>query len=591
MLKGSFKVDPIKKEAAVKYFETLIKNTKDKNGNFINADLTKEGIRRLAAQKVDDILLFGTEGSSPVGRINSIAKISSPDGIIKEKQVIPKVIQDLLGKVNNPINIITDTVTKQAELLSHLYTHKNILKEGLKSGWIVKNKEDFALKGVQKDVVKTLEPIIKIARTSNIDIGKIYSTAEGGNYYTTKEIAGAIASDALATDFLLQWAPVKYMLAAKTTAQLSKTVLSLMTQTRNFETAMFFSLMQGHIGGRASVLEAMKFTFGEVIGSTGKINPIALRKKFTEWSEVGVIDSSIVTGEVDQLFKRLMKSPIFSKATELYQASDNVWKAYGYEFTKSQMLGAIPIRGVSVNNAKKLGFRVEPGRTVDYNWKDLVSSQFDEVFISAKYIRDVYPNYNLVPTIVKNWRRLPMGNFVAFRSENIRNVFNTMAYSLREMSSMNPYLRQMGARRMVGLNATLYGIQESLSFATNILTGIDEKWLKKYQRWFSPYYNKNSTIFPMSKMDEKTKKFWTMNWSREQPYEGLQDAMENVFQDLFNPNDSDEAIAKRFFKGFIYDWEEDTPGAIYQVFEPFQKYQCIWQLILTQQLLLMQVKF
>ena len=606
IFQGSFKVDPIKKEAAVKYFETLIKNTKDKNGNFINADLTKEGIRRLAAQKVDDILLFGTEGSSPVGRINSIAKISSPDGIIKEKQVIPKVIQDLLGKVNNPINIITDTVTKQAELLSHLYTHKNILKEGLKSGWIVKNKEDFALKGVQKDVVKTLEPIIKIARTSNIDIGKIYSTAEGGNYYTTKEIAGAIASDALATDFLLQWAPVKYMLAAKTTAQLSKTVLSLMTQTRNFETAMFFSLMQGHIGGRASVLEAMKFTFGEVIGSTGKINPIALRKKFTEWSEVGVIDSSIVTGEVeaiigdivkgkyvntDQLFKRLMKSPIFSKATELYQASDNVWKAYGYEFTKSQMLGAIPIRGVSVNNAKKLGFRVEPGRTVDYNWKDLVSSQFDEVFkmrwnpmkidgsektygdalkeISAKYIRDVYPNYNLVPSLVKNWRRLPMGNFVAFRSENIRNVFNTMAYSLREMSSMNPYLRQMGARRMVGLNATLYGIQESLSFATNILTGIDEKWLKKYQRWFSPYYNKNSTIFPMSKMDEKTKKFWTMNWSREQPYEGLQDAMENVFQDLFNPNDSDEAIAKRFFKGFIYDWEEDTPGAIYQVFEPF----------------------
>ena len=61
--------------------------------------------------------------------------------------------------------------------------------------------------------------------------------------------------------------------------------------------------------------------------------------------------------------------------------------------------------------------------------------------ISAKYIKDVYPNYNLVPSLVKNWRRLPLGNFVAFRSENIRNVFNTMAYSLREMGSSNPFLR------------------------------------------------------------------------------------------------------------------------------------------------------
>ena len=42
-----------------------------------------------------------------------------------------------MGKVNNPITVITDTVTQQAQLLSHLFTHRQILKEGLKSGWIV----------------------------------------------------------------------------------------------------------------------------------------------------------------------------------------------------------------------------------------------------------------------------------------------------------------------------------------------------------------------------------------------------------------------------------------------------------------------
>jgi len=597
IFQSSFKPDPKKMEAAVKYFKGLLKKT--------NPKATENELNRLASQKVDDIIKFGQEGSNPTSRLNAITKLVTPDGILKSKQVIPKVITDLMGKVNNPINIITDTVVKQAELLSHLHTHRSILREGLRSGWIVDDPAKFAMQGVQKEVAAGLVPIAKIARTSNIDIGKIYTAKKGGNYFTTPPIANAIASDALATDVLLQWAPYKAMLAAKTTAQLSKTVLSLMTQTRNFETAMFFSLMQGHVGSRASVLEAMKYTFGEVLGATGKVNPIALRRKLTEWSEVGVIDSSIVVKEVeaiigditkgvyantDDLFKSLMKTPLFRGATEIYAASDNVWKAYGYEFTKSQLIPAIPIRGLTVTQANKLGYVVEKGRTVDYKWADLVSNQFREVFkmrwdplnidgsaktysqaikeIAAKYIKDVYPNYNLVPSLVKNWRRLPLGNFIAFRSENIRNVFNTMAYSLREMGSSNPYLRQMGSRRMVGLYATMYGLQEGLSVATNALTNIDQDFLKKYQRWFSPWYDKNSTLFPLSKIDPETKKFWTLNWSREQPYEGLQDALEQVFSEL-KGDDSDEAIAKRFFNAFFYNIEENKPGGIYLTLEPF----------------------
>ena len=127
--------------------------------------------------------------------------------------------------------------------------------------------------------------------------------------------------------------------------------------------------------------------------------------------------------------------------------------------------------------------------------------------IAAKYIVDVYPNYNMVPSIVRNWRRLPVGNFVAFRSETIRNIYNTLAYGTRELTSSNPFLRQMGARRLIGLNATLYGFQEGLFAATGAITNIDEEFIKKYQRWFSPWYDKNSTIYPISKMrDDKT--FW-----------------------------------------------------------------------------------
>ena len=608
IFQGSFKPDQAKLNAATAYFVDLIKKQVPKYKNAKPDSKLGQEVSRLASQKVDELLQYGKEGSSPFKRLQAITALVSPDKILRKKQALPKVIEDLMGKIDDPMQIIMDTVTKQAELLSHLFTHKNILKEGLRSGWIVTNPAEFAMKGVQESVARSLVPIVKIARTSNIDIGKIYTPSvakKSGNYFTTPAIAEAIASDALATDIVLQWGWYKGVMAAKTTAQLSKTVLSLMTQARNFETAMFFSIMQGHVGSNASVMEAMKFVFGDVIGR-GKINPIAMRRKLTEWTDVGILDTSIVAGEVeaviadiakskyastDQLFKALMNNPIFRKATEFYQGSDSVWKAYGYEFTKSQLVSAIPIRGLTVKQARDLGYVVEKGRTVDYKWSDLVSNQFREVFgmkwnplkidgvektygdglkeIAAKYIKDTYPNYNIVPTLVQNWRRLPMGNFIAFRSENIRNIYNTMAYSMREMSSMNPFLRRMGARRMVGLTTTLYGLEEGLRAFTGALTNIDEEWMRKYQRWFSPWYDKTSTLFPVSKMDPETKKFWSLNWTREQPYEGVQDAFAQMNKEMFNPVKDDMSLGKRFFNGFFYNFEEDTPGGLFLLFEPF----------------------
>jgi len=144
-----------------------------------------------------------------------------------------------------------------------------------------------------------------------------------------------------------------------------------------------------------------------------------------------------------------------------------------------------------------------------------------------------------------------------------------MVYSMRELSSSNPFLRQMGAKRMVGLSTTLYGIEEGLRAFTGALTNIDEEWMKKYQRWFSPWYDKTSTLFPVSKVDPITRKFWTLNWTREQPYEGVQDAFAVMFSQLFNPINDDEAMFVRFGKAFFYDFEEDKPGGLTLLFEPF----------------------
>ena len=144
-----------------------------------------------------------------------------------------------------------------------------------------------------------------------------------------------------------------------------------------------------------------------------------------------------------------------------------------------------------------------------------------------------------------------------------------MVYSSREMSSMNPFLRQMGAKRMLGLTATLYGLEEGLRAFTGALSNIDEEWMKKYQRWFSPYYDKTATLFPVSKMDPETKRFWSLNWTREQPYEGVQDAMAVFFQEMLNPLQDDAAWGKRLYNALFYNVAEEKPGSLYLMFEPF----------------------
>jgi hypothetical protein len=600
IFEGGFRPTEALKNKAVEYFVNLLKSTRPMFKNAKEGSQRWGQLQRLASQQVDDILRIGEEGSSPHQRLAAIQKIVAPAGILAEKRGLPTVIEELMGKVGDPRNIIVNTVGKQADLLGHLRMHQMIAKTGVNK-IIFKDQASAAALGV----TRKLMPIDTGAVPLQIDLSKMYTYRVGKEtrqYLTTPEIAAELMGDALGTDFLLNSTAYKSFLAAKTTAQLSKTVLSLMTQTRNFETAMFFSMLNGHIGRKASVLDAMKLTFGEVLG---KGNPDVMRKKLTEYLKYEVTDSSIVAQEVemvmkdiisnkftttDQLFKFLLNNPVFRKATEFYQASDNVWKAYGYEFTKSQLFAAIPKLGLSVNGARKLGFDIAKRRTKDFTWQELMATEFKNVFqrtwnpknfdgttktwneavseMSGQYIKNVYPNYGMVPRIVRNWRRLPMGNFVAFQSEIIRNIFNASSFALREMSSANPFIRQMGARRMLGTFMTLYGFQKGMSVATTAFTNIDEDFLKRYQRFISPEWAKNHTLYAISKM-QADKSFWTIDWSAEQPFESAIGAFSSMLDALFDPIKTDEAMYKRFFHAFLYNPNEGRDGMFTYMLKSF----------------------
>ena len=64
--------------------------------------------------------------------------------------------------------------------------------------------------------------------------------------------------------------------------------------------------------------------------------------------------------------------------------------------------------------------------------------------VSAFEIRNTYPTYRKVPPVIKGLRKLPVGNFIAFPAEILRNAVNIMDFSLKQAAHTNPRIRQMG---------------------------------------------------------------------------------------------------------------------------------------------------
>ena len=133
IFESSFRPKGKQIDAAVKWFEDLLGRTthRGQSKKIITADSKAQVealIKRGGAQM---------EGTTAAERLDSISSLIPPAGILKGKQKIPQVIQDLMGKVTDPKAIVLDTITKQATLIGHLQANKKIIDQGLKYGYIL----------------------------------------------------------------------------------------------------------------------------------------------------------------------------------------------------------------------------------------------------------------------------------------------------------------------------------------------------------------------------------------------------------------------------------------------------------------------
>jgi HK97 family phage major capsid protein len=94
-------------------------------------------------------------------------------------------------------------------------------------------------------------------------------------------------------------ATYSYFLKGKAAAQYGKTVLSPITQIRNFTTASLFALAQGNVGRHANLIESMRLGFSDII----KLPTKEAIKKIEEYEKLGILGTQAQVQELRQIIK------------------------------------------------------------------------------------------------------------------------------------------------------------------------------------------------------------------------------------------------------------------------------------------------
>jgi hypothetical protein len=567
-----YRADKETYNAAIDYF---IKLQRSFNKNISPSDAKVE-----ATAMVNRILAIGrSEGSTPAQRLKAIANAAQELKIPKttfnkfftDEQLLPDAISKLLGKVEDPKQIIMDTIVEMAHTANSAKAYREIAEFGL-GNFIFRNRReyiDFAKKnGIQSP--RDLVPI-NISKPYNIDLQKIFRTGKEP-MLTLPEIAKAMKDNTLIMDQLLKLPFMKSALAIKAGIQMNKTVLSLMTQMRNITTAAMFATANGHVGSGASVADNFRILFDDLVGKTK--DPKKLKEVLEEALDNGAIDSSTIAQELEQMIPELMGGTkltpsgktviqgttsdnifahlfsnkgamgrVVGKSMEAYQLGDNLWKLFGYNYVKSQLAPALR----NLDDVKKY-FR----QVYKYDFKptraDGTKKSLDDAIkeIAGIEIRDTYPNYSMIPTFVQNVRKFPFaGNFVAFVSEMYRNSFNIVRGGMRKLQSDNPYIRQIGARQLIGWTTTVGIATPVVMDSAQTMTGITKEMYDAYKNRFAPPYEKASDLIPVTQ--QKEDRSWkASNFSYLVPYADVAAPVKAAIQRFRQGKDADQDVTDLF---------------------------------------------
>ena len=289
-----------------------------------------------------------------------------------------------------------------------------------------------------------------------------------------------------------------------------------------------------------------------------------------------------------------MNNPTVKKAFDLYQGGDNVWKLYADNFYQDALDTAFKFngRGIAADQAyrenivdwyKTVGresrkanelatLNQKINATTNVKQKASLVREFNQLGnledVSAYLVTNTIPTYSKVPEIIRAIRKLPIGNFIAFPAEILRTSAHLVNIGARELTSSNPFIRQMGARRLLGASAVFGGIGTTIAYTAEQITGVSKDKIEAFQRSAAPDYQKNATLIPLTEPDANGN-FKYFNFSYTNPYDSLIRPVNAVLNAYANGTLNDKTADQIVFDALFYDKLTNTPGALTEFFDPF----------------------
>jgi len=376
------------------------------------------------------------------------------------------------------------------------------------------------------------------------------------------------------------------MMKLKGITQFNKTILSPITQVRNVTSASLFAMAQGNIGSGANIFESVQLVLRDLanktdeeglayltdmqrrglLGSSAELREIQDNlRKGTDPRNMNVMeDAALVSdvattgdrgyrlrlgpldlsGSLDRNNRRNKGWQFLGKMADLYRAGDDVWKIYNYEFEASKLREAYTniIDNIRQNRGamtdEQYKFRIDAATNRFKKFIDGEEASSIEEAIkdrAAENVRNLVPNYELVPQVIKDIRGLPVGNFIAFPAEILRTGFNTLETAAKELTSDDKAIREIGMRRLMSSLSTFYVAGPALRDMSMKLAGVSEEEMEA-ARTLAADYQKNSTLVALGRDQDGLLEI--MDYSRFNPY----DALIRPFEALLNSLDEQDKL-------------------------------------------------
>ena len=439
-----------------------------------------------AKMHAEDILRMGkAEGRSPLTQLKEIGtRILQNDKFkfLKTGEELPDAIKNLLGPERNLKASVAYTTAEAISSMANKRAADYIAQSGLKNGWLFNSLEDAINAGfIGAQQIKSV-PRLGIMKSNLL------------NKWASPEYVEAFAGVGGSLDKLVENAVYRFFLQSKVGVQIGKTLYSPQTQVRNVTSASFFALMNGHIGSRASVTDAMQIVARDIFKAGGnKIDEVEFNNYVEKLVRLGVWDENVVAAELKSVLQDIKGNVINTtdKVARLYAGGDNLWKGYGFEFGKSQLYQALK----SLDDVKEwfryMGKEFDPINTVTGQKKT-----FDDAIeeASAFLLRNTYPTYSKVPPIIQSIRKLPIGNFISFPAEILRTGANIISLGLKEAAHPNNAIKQMGIRRLTGAFMTSFAIGKGFNELSQALTNSTSSQWAAYKRSSAASWDATSNL-------------------------------------------------------------------------------------------------